>query len=40
MNPSYWLIDFGLVAASGLLAALLTAIVCIECSAFFLRRRR
>jgi hypothetical protein len=39
-SSTYWVIDFAAIGLSGLLAALLTAIVAIECSAFFLGRRR
>src|SRR5262249_35470936 len=35
---TYWLIDAAAIGLAGLLAALLTAIVSNECSAFFLRR--
>jgi len=37
--PTYWLVDWAILAAM-LLAALLTAIIAIECSCFFLRGRR
>ena len=40
INPSYWLVDWAILAGAMLLAALLTAIVAIECSCFFLRGRR
>jgi hypothetical protein len=39
LPPSYWLIDWAIIAASGLLAALLCTIVAIECSVLFSRRR-
>jgi len=38
--PTYWLVDWAIVAGATLLAALLTTIVAIECSVFFSRGRR
>jgi len=38
--PTYWLVDWAIIAAAMLLAALLTAIVAIEFSCFFMRRSR
>jgi uncharacterized membrane protein len=35
--PTYWLVDWAIIAAAMLLAALLTAIVAIEFSCFFMR---
>jgi hypothetical protein len=38
--PTYWLIDFAILGLAGLLAALLTTIVAIECSVILSRRGR
>jgi len=38
--PTYWLVDWTIIAAAMLLAALLTTIVAVECSVFFSRRGR
>jgi hypothetical protein len=37
--PAYWLVDWAIITAARLLAALLTTIVAVECSVFFSRRR-
>jgi hypothetical protein len=38
--PTYWLVDWAIIAAASLLAALLTVIVAVECCAWLPRRRR